>query len=155
MNPTENDPWGVNGSSATTGAAPNTAASQTDGAAPTADATQSATNDQNSAATQKTVVVQPAAASKKSGAASGSDDFGTASMIFGIISLFLGGNVWGVIGLVLGCISANRRKNDHATVGIICSAISLVFWIITLIAVVVIFTVAWPEIKDAFSELTY
>ena len=142
MNPTENDPWGVNGSSSATGAAP------------TADATQSATNDQNSAA-QKTVVVQPAATAKKSGAASGSDDFGTASMVFGIISLFLGGNVWGVVGLVLGCISANHRKNDHATVGIICSAISLAFWVITLIAVVVIFTVAWPEIKDALSELTY
>ena len=129
METKENDPWGVTGQEG---------------------AQEEARKQESAPQTTQTVV-----ASTKSTTRAPSDDLGTASMVFGIISLFLGGNVWGIIGLVLGCISASRHKNDHATAGIICSAISIAGWIIALIAIVVIFVVAWPTIKSSISDLMY
>lgn len=129
METKENDPWGVTGQEG---------------------AQKEAQKQESAPQTTQAVVT-----SAKNTTRAPSDDLGTASMVFGIISLFLGGNIWGIIGLVLGCISASRHKNDHATAGIICSAISIAGWIIAIVALVVIFVVAWPTIKSSLSSLTY
>jgi len=146
METTNNDPWGVNGQPAadTNGG---TTTPQTDSTATTANASTAATATANVPATTNASAAKPAD--------TGKDALGTASLVFGIISLVLGANVWGIIGLVLGCVSNSYKKNGHATAGIICSVISLVFWVILIIALVVVLSIAWPEIQSALSELAY
>ena len=127
---TENDPWNVTGSQ--------TAGSTNSSEGSTQNANQSVPNQQP--------VVQNAPAKIKQ------DPMGTASLVFGIIALLLGGSPWGIMGLVFGCISANQQKNGHATAGIICSAISLVFAVIVFVVILVAMTTFLPQVMREFES---
>lgn len=79
--------------------------------------------------------------------------FGAISMILGIFSLISEKLILGILGLVFGKISENKKRNTYAKVGIVCSIISIAIGVISLIAVLVIFafygTAILEIIKDA------
>jgi len=58
-----------------------------------------------------------------------------ASLVLGIISIFLYPIITGTLGLVFGCIAKSKGfKGGLATGGIVCSIIGLAGWLIMLIA---------------------
>ncbi|MFA6938633.1 MAG: DUF4190 domain-containing protein [Treponema sp.] len=122
----ENDPWNVSGEAS--------------------DSKSGSSSYENSTA----VVSAEQNVKSNSKAGTNSDDLGTASLVFGILSLVLGGFVWNILGLVFGIISSNRKKNGHATAGIICSLISLALVIIAIVAIIVLIVVFG---SDLFTEL--
>jgi|SRR5574344_275245 hypothetical protein len=125
---TDNDPWNVTG---------------TQTAASTNSSTDSAQN-VNQSVPDKQVAVQSIPAKKQQ------DPMGTASLVFGIIAILLGGSPWGILGLVFGCISENHQKNEHATAGIICSVISLVFGVIVFVVLLFVLITFFPHITREF-----
>jgi len=127
----ENDPWNVSGEAS--------------------DSKSGSSSYENSTA----VVSAEQNVKSNSNVGANSDDLGTASLVFGILSLVLGGFIWNILGLVFGIISSNRKKNGHATAGIICSMISLTLIVLGIILLISLFIAFGDEIVTAIGDELY
>lgn len=78
--------------------------------------------------------------------------FGAISMVLGIFSLIGEKLILGILGLVFGKISEHKKRNNYAKVGIICSIISIAIGIISLVFVLVLFTIYGAALLDILKD---
>lgn len=78
--------------------------------------------------------------------------FGAISMVLGIFSLLGEKLVFGILGLIFGKISNEKKQNTYAKIGIICSIISLVIVTITLIIILTICVVYGVSVFEIIKD---
>lgn len=92
-------------------------------------------------------------AEKETGAFKLYEDFGLVSMICGIVSLVLGFSPWGILGLIFGFLSKRgKTSSGRATVGIVCSIISVAFFVILFIVFCALYVGIIMGLVNQFGE---
>lgn len=81
------------------------------------------------------------------------DDLGKISMACGIISFFFYHVLFAILGLVFGIVSQSKSKNSCATVGIVCSVISLALMFFVLLGVIAIILAFIPSATEWFEKI--
>lgn len=89
----------------------------------------------------------------KNGLYFSAEDMGKISMACGIISFFFYHFVFAIFGLILGIMSHSRSKNSSATIGIVCSIITLSFSALFFLGIAAIILALVPTASEWFSKL--